>query len=44
VGERVGVQSDIGRTMRVCVWSQNDQADEQCSPWFSMNGDTPEQG
>lgn len=43
VGERVSALSDIGHTMRVCVWSQNNQADEQCSPWFGMNGDTPAQ-
>jgi hypothetical protein len=37
-GERVSALSDIGHTMRVCVWSQNNQADEKCSPWFGMNG------
>ena len=43
VGERVSALSDIGHTMCVCVWSQDNQADEQCSPWFGMNGDTPAQ-
>jgi len=42
-GERTSGLSDIGRTMRVCVWPQDNQADEQCSPWFGMYGDTPEQ-
>jgi hypothetical protein len=42
-GERTSPLSDSGHTMRVCVWSQYDQADEQCSPLFGMNGDTPVQ-
>jgi hypothetical protein len=42
-GERVSALSDSGHTMQVCVWSQNDQADEQCSPWFEMDGDIPVQ-
>lgn len=43
-GERTSGLSDMGHKMRVCVWSQDNQADEQCSPWFEMNGDTPVQG
>jgi hypothetical protein len=42
-GERTSPLSDIGHRMRVCVWPQSDQADERCSPWFGMNGDTPVQ-
>ncbi|MET7484079.1 protein kinase [Streptomyces sp. NPDC005538] len=30
-----------GTTMWICVWSASDRSDEQCSPRFGMNGDTP---
>ncbi|MER5640551.1 serine/threonine-protein kinase [Kitasatospora sp. NPDC002227] len=32
---------DTGTTMWICVWNASDQAGEQCSARFAMNGTTP---
>lgn len=32
---------DAGDTMWICVWNASNRSDEQCSPRFAMNGDTP---
>jgi serine/threonine protein kinase len=41
--ERTSAVSDTGHTMWICVWQPGDQAGQQCSPLFGMNGDVPTQ-
>jgi hypothetical protein len=41
--ERTSALSDIGHTMWICVWAKGDQAGQQCSSPFAMNGNTPTQ-
>jgi len=42
--EKTSFIPDAGDTMWICVWNASDQADEQCSPRFRMNGDTVVEG
>jgi hypothetical protein len=39
--ERTSVISDIGHTMRICVWQQGASADKQCSATVVIRNGTP---